>query len=188
MALRLFVALELAEEVRQAMRRRLVKLHQLAKARWVDPEKAHLTLCFLGATEERLLPELELALAPVFARHPPFRMRLHGGGTFPQGRPARVAWVAVRAPLVLQSLQRETAEACARVVGYEPERRPYHAHVTLARCNPPWPRRVVERFLLEVQGHWGEEVVVREGVLFESRLEPRGAHYLPRARFALEGS
>lgn len=188
MALRLFVALELSEEVRQGMRRRLVKLHQLTKARWVEPEKAHLTLVFLGSTGEELLPHLRSALAPVFSHRAPFPIRLHGGGTFPQGRPARVAWVGVKAPTALYELQREVASACADTLGREPEGRPFHAHVTLARCKPPWPRRIVERFHLEAQGHWGEELAVREGVLFESLTEPRGAVYVPRDRFPLEGS
>jgi RNA 2',3'-cyclic 3'-phosphodiesterase len=188
MGARLFVALELSEEIRHAMRRRLVKIHQLAKARWVDPDKAHITLYFLGDTEEELIPPLESSLAPVFARRKAFALRLHGGGTYPQGRPARVAWVGVKAPSELAELQREVVEACASALGRPPEKKAFSAHVTVARCQPPWPRRTVERYQREAQGHWGEELLVREGVLFESVLEPRGAVYTPRARFALEPS
>jgi len=52
--LRLFVAIELPEEVRAAMRRRLAKLRaQLPQSRWVDPDQAHLTLAFLGHHDEK---------------------------------------------------------------------------------------------------------------------------------------
>ncbi|HVS01544.1 MAG TPA: RNA 2',3'-cyclic phosphodiesterase [Thermoanaerobaculia bacterium] len=184
--MRLFVALELSDEARAVMRRRLGKLRSaLPRSRWVDPDQAHLTLLFLGNTEPQLLPRLDAELAAAFASHAPFAIRLHGGGTFPHGRPAHVAWVGVKAPPELAALQRSVVLACQAATGVDPEGRPYHAHVTLTRPNPPWRRQVVERFLQEVQGSWGEELVVRQGVLLESRLSPRGAQYLPQARFPL---
>ncbi|HEV8632276.1 MAG TPA: RNA 2',3'-cyclic phosphodiesterase [Thermoanaerobaculia bacterium] len=187
-SLRLFVAFDLPEEVRAAMRRRLAKLRaQLPRSRWVDPDQAHLTLVFLGHHPELRLPPLQAALADVFARYPPRALRLHGGGTFPQGRPARVAWVGVKAPPEMQPLQHDVTDAAAGVLDWEPEKRPFHPHVTLTRCNPTWPRAQVERFHSEVQGSWGEEFVALEGVLYRSRLSPRGAQYQALARLPLRG-
>jgi 2'-5' RNA ligase len=184
--LRLFVAFELPDEVRAAMRRRLGRLRSLLpQARWVDPDQAHLTLAFLGHHPEERLGFLADALRPVFGRYPPLAMRLHGGGTFPQGRPARVAWVGVRGPSELQPLQKDVADAAADALDWEPEKRPFHPHVTLTRCNPAWQRSLVERFHSEVQGAWGEEFVVGGGVLFRSRLSPRGAHHEALERFPM---
>ncbi len=185
-SLRLFVAFELPEEVRAAMRRRLARLRSLLpRARWVDPDQAHLTLVFLGHQPEERRALLATALTEVFARYPPLALRLHGGGTFPQGRPARVAWVGVRAPPELQPLQHDVADAAAGVLDWEPEKRPFHAHVTLTRCNPAWQRALVERYHSEVQGAWGEEMVAREGLLYRSRLSPRGAQHEVLERFPL---
>jgi 2'-5' RNA ligase len=184
--LRLFVAIELSEEVRAAMRRRLARLRSLLpQARWVDPDQAHLTLAFLGHHPQERLAPLRAALGEVFARYPAMPMRLHGGGTFPQGRPARVAWVGVKAPAGLPPMQHDVADAAASLLEWEPEKRPFHPHVTLTRCNPAWPRQLVERFHSEVQGPWGEEFVATEGVLYRSRLSPRGARYEALARFPL---
>lgn len=184
--LRLFVAFALPDEVRAAMRRRLARLRSLLpQARWVDPDHAHLTLAFLGhQPEERLAPLVD-ALRSTFARYPSLPLRLHGGGTFPQGRPARVAWVGVKAPPEMQPLQHDVADAAAGVLDWEPEKRPFHPHVTLTRCNPTWPRTLVERFHSEVQGSWGEEFVAAEGLLYRSRLSPRGAQYQVLERFPL---
>jgi RNA 2',3'-cyclic 3'-phosphodiesterase len=183
---RLFVALDLPEEVRAAMRRRLTRLRSLlAQSRWVDPDQAHLTLAFLGHHPEERVPALTAALAEVFARYPALPLRLHGGGTFPQGRPARVAWVGVKGPPELQPMQHDVADAAAAVLEWEPEKRSFHPHVTLTRCNPTWPRQLVERFQQEVQGSWGEEFVATEGVLYRSRLSPRGAQYQALARLPL---
>jgi 2'-5' RNA ligase len=187
-SLRLFVALPLPEEVRSAMRRRLSRLRSLLpQSRWVDPEQAHLTLAFLGHHAESSVAALGAALADVFARYPPMALRLHGGGTFPQGRPARVAWLGMKAPPELLTLQRDVADAAACVLRWEPEKRPFHPHVTLARCNPTWPRQLGERFQQEAQGPWGEEWTAGEGVLFRSRLSPRGAQYTALLRLPMRG-
>jgi 2'-5' RNA ligase len=184
--LRLFVAFDLPDEVRGAMRRRLARLRSLLpQSRWVDPEQAHLTLAFLGHHPEERLAALGAALAVVFARYPPLSLRLHGGGTFPQGRPARVAWVGVKGPPELPTMQSDVADAAAAALDWEPEKRGFHPHVTLARCSPTWPRQLVERFHQEAQGPWGEEFVASEGVLYRSRLSPRGAQYEALARLAL---
>jgi 2'-5' RNA ligase len=188
-SLRLFVAFALPEEVRAAMRRRLARLRSLLpQSRWVDPDNAHLTLAFLGHHPEAKLEPLAAALRSTFARYPALSLRLHGGGTFPQGRPARVAWVGVKAPPEMQPLQHDVADAAAGVLDWEPEKRPFHPHVTLTRCNPTWPRGQVERFHSEVQGSWGEEFVATEGVLYRSRLSPRGAQYEALVRFPLRSA
>jgi RNA 2',3'-cyclic 3'-phosphodiesterase len=184
--LRLFVAFDIPDEVRAVMRRRLAKLRaQLTQSRWVDPDHAHLTLAFLGHHPAARLATLAAGLREVFARYPAMALRLHSGGTFPPGRPARVAWVGLKAPAELSTLQHDVADAAAAALEWEPEKRPYHPHVTLARCNPAWPRRTAERFLGEVQGPWGEEWVAGEGVLYRSRLSPRGAHYEALERFPM---
>ncbi|HXT21351.1 MAG TPA: RNA 2',3'-cyclic phosphodiesterase [Thermoanaerobaculia bacterium] len=185
-SLRLFVAFALSDEVRVAMRRRLGRLRSLLpQARWVDPDNAHLTLAFLGHQPEAKVEPLTAALRDVFWRYPGLPLRLHGGGTFPQGRPARVAWVGVKGPPELLPLQHDVADAAASVLEWEPEKRPFHPHVTLTRCNPTWPRALVERFHSEVQGSWGEEFVATEGRLYRSRLSPRGAQYQVLERFPL---
>jgi len=187
--LRLFVAIALPEEVRAAMRRRLAKLRaQLPQSRWVDPDQAHLTLAFLGHHDEERREPLRAALAEVFARYPTMRLRLHGAGTFPQGRPARVAWVGVKGPAELLTLQHDVTDAAAGALEWEPEKRPFHPHVTLTRCNPTWPRTVVERFQLDAQGAWGEEFTAEAGVLFRSRLSPRGAQYEALAQLPLRAA
>jgi RNA 2',3'-cyclic 3'-phosphodiesterase len=68
-------------------------------------------------------------------------------------------------------------------LGYPPEERPYHPHVTLARCKAPTDLRTAVAAL-------GAEPVgpawmVDEVVLFESRTRREGAEYVERATFLL---
>jgi 2'-5' RNA ligase len=187
--MRLFVALEVAEAPRRDLRRRVDGVRdRLPRARWVDIENAHLTLVFLGDTAEADVPALAAGLRQAFARCPPLEMRLGSGGTFPPGRPARVAWVGVEAPPELAVLQEEVTRAAVKTIGHEPEERPYQPHVTLARCPDPWRRDAVEKFTTALTGPIGQPFVAEQGILFESKLSPKGARYRAVELFPLEGT
>ena len=176
--MRLFVALEVPEPPRRDLRRRLNGLRdRLPRARWVDLENVHLTLLFLGETAEAEIPALAAALRQAFARCPPLDLRLAGGGTFPPGRPARVAWVGVEAPEELMTLQEDVSRAAVETLGFEPEKRPYHPHFTLARCPDPWRREAIDKLKAALTGPIGPPFMADHGVLFESKLSPKGARY-----------
>lgn len=186
--MRLFVALEVPEVPRREVRRRLSTVRdRLPRAKWVDPENLHLTLVFLGEVEPARLPVLEERLAEAFAPFPPLDLRLEGGGTFPPGRPARVAWVGVDAPDDIVDLQRAVEKVAVETVGIEPEGRAYQPHVTLARCPDPWRRDAIEKFDHAFAGSIGPPFVAERGALVESRLAPGGARYKVVREFPLEG-
>lgn len=187
--MRLFVALEVPDPPRRDVRRRVDGVRdRLPRARWVDLDNVHLTLLFLGETAEVDVPALAAGLREAFSRCPPLEMRLVGGGTFPPGRPARVAWVGVEAPDELMTLQANVTRAAVEALGFEPEERPYHPHVTLARCPSPWRRDSIEKFMNAFTGPIGQPFVADHGILFESRLSPKGARYQAVEAFPMEGS
>ena len=186
--MRLFVALEVPEPSRRDLRRRLEGLRdRLPRARWVDLDNLHLTLLFLGETAEASVPALAAKLREAFARCPTLDLRLAGGGTFPPGRPARVAWVGVEAPPELMTLQADVTQAAVDSLGFEPEKRPYHPHATLARCPDPWRREAIDKFKTALTGPIGPPFVADHGVLFESKLSPKGARYRPVETFPMTG-
>jgi 2'-5' RNA ligase len=185
--LRLFVAVEVPEPPRRELRRRVDAVRdRLPRARWVGFDNVHLTLLFLGETAEADVPALAAGLREAFARCPPLDLRLEGGGTFPPGRPARVAWVGVEAPEALQTLQAEITRAAVETLGFEPEERGYHPHVTLARCPAPWRREAIDKFKNAFPGPVGPPFVADRGVLFESKLSPKGARYREVEVFPME--
>lgn len=186
MTVRLFLALDLPAEHRREIGGRADRLKgSLPAARWVPPEHLHLTLAFLGATEETAVPELVAAVAPAFAAGEPLDLRVSGAGTFPPERPARVAWVRIDGGPALLALQRRVAGAASGCLGLEPERRPFHPHVTLARPRRPWNRRASEELVRAFEGGVGDPFAVTEGVLYRSELSPRGARYTAVERFPL---
>jgi RNA 2',3'-cyclic 3'-phosphodiesterase len=191
--MRLFVALEVPEPVRREVRRRVAGLRdRLPRARWVDPDVLHLTLLFLGEVPPEQVAGLSGRLLRAFAPFPALPLRLSGAGTFPAGRPARVAWIGVEAPPAIVALQAEVARGAAEALGLEAaaaaDDRAYRAHVTLARCPSPWPRGAAEKFTAAFPAEIGPPFVATEGVLVESRLGPRGPRYRHLAELPLAGA
>lgn len=184
--MRLFVALDLPDELAQEVERHAAEARrELPRARWVKAESLHLTLGFLGERDAGDLPVLHEHLTPAFAGVTPFEMRLHQGGTFPPRRPARVAWIGVEAGDELPRLARRVQTALQRAVGFEPDRRGFSAHLTVARCKQPWRQREIERFQRHFRGDLGQPFEVVEGVLYESVLSPGGARYKALERYPL---
>lgn len=125
------------------------------QARAVHPADLHLTLVFLGALESDCLPGVESAAGRVSAA--PFRFVLNRLGYF--ARP-QVLWCGpdVPPPLLVRLVARLQSGLSA--CGFQPERRPYQPHLTLARNVriPPQPER-----------HDGIDWSVRDFVLASGR-------------------
>ena len=128
-AKRLFVSLDLPESVAQM----LVTLNpSVPGLRWLAADQIHLTLAFLGnvaaAAEEKLWANLRAI------QFTSFFLPLRGVGSFPaRGRP-KIIWIGVGRghPHLFQLHKRVTDAALA--AGIEADLRPWHPHITLARC------------------------------------------------------
>lgn len=186
--MRLFVAFEVPEPVRARIARRVEAVRsELPPARWVRSEAVHLTLVFLGEREAAAVAALDRGLTPVFRRHPPLELRPTVAGAFPPGRPPRVLWLGLESEDGLRELQRDVARTASGVFGEEPESRPFHPHLTLARPGSRWPRKALERWLGAFRPGEVETFRARHGTLMESRLTASGPRYLPLSEYPLEG-
>ncbi len=187
--MRLFVAIELPERLRTAVVDLGSRLRStLPKARWVKGANLHLTLVFLGEIDEPKLPRLASGLQSALAGRAPFQMQLQGSGCFPERGRARVAWLGFETCPEVVSLQGAIARALRASVGYEPERRPYRPHLTVARCSPPWPTVAARRWSQALEGELDEPFRVDSIALVRSRLSSAGAIYSNVHRFGLEGA
>jgi 2'-5' RNA ligase len=179
---RLFAALDLPEAARQELAgwgRRARRGN--ASVRLVDPEMLHLTLCFLGRRPLAELPALAQALAD--AAQPVGELELGAPLWLPPRRP-RVLAVEVHDGLgQLADLQGDVARMLSATSGWEPEKRRFRPHVTVARMREGTAPR--ERALepTPMLGFAGEALT-----LYRSRLAPSGATYEPLERVALAGA
>ncbi len=173
---RLFFALWPDDETRRelsALQRGLKR--RFPRARWIPPERLHLTLHFLGRLPlEQARRCRELARA---VRGERFELRLERLGCFP--RP-RVLWLGPsRVVAALQSLQEDLAGQLV-AVGYRMQFNTYRPHVTLARKVAALPQESLQPDGLPIA--WP----ARDFVLVESVDTPEGVAYRVVERYPLE--
>ena len=176
--MRLFAAIELPESIRAALLSAAADLRSALgdlDARWVEPEKLHLTVRFIGhVDDDRAAALIDRVRTPVAVR--PFEMRFGGWGVFPRSGPPRVIWVGVTegAPALVRI--HEELNARLRPLGYEAEQRPFSAHLTMARVRTG-KRGASVRPLVGAFSVPDLPCHVSHVTLFRSHLSPRGSRY-----------
>ena len=179
---RLFVALEVARPLRQAIRK---LQYGLRGARWLDEDDLHLTLAFIGEVDGSAQRRIETALGDVTT--PSFRMELHGLGHYPPRGVPRVLWTGASPKVELGALAQAVRRALGRA-GLILERRRFSPHVTIARFRRPPSRAGLERYLGTCSLFRTAPADVTSFHLFSSVLRPAGARYTMEAAFPLTGA
>ena len=154
-------------------------------ARWVRPGALHLTLKFLGELPPAVFDRVVEQLSRPLDGAVPLRLVPRGVGTFPSDRRARVVWAGLEgdvAPLARLALE---VEARVEAAGVARERRPFRPHLTLGRSTRLGGMGDVASLLGVESGFEASPFPVRELVLYESRLRPQGASYIPRLTLPL---
>lgn len=140
--LRLFIAVDPPADTRQRAAEIVARLRRCAApVTWIDPERLHLTLHFLGdGVPREALPDLCAALDAAAAACPPIDVAFTGVGAFPDIARPRVLWLDVQQGAEpLGRLHAALAERL-RGLGHRVEDRPFRPHLTLGRLRPPWQR------------------------------------------------
>ena len=181
--LRLFVALDLPDDIKQALAALRI---DIPGASWSQPANFHLTLKFLGdGIDEAGLPDLVAALRAV--RGPALTLALRGVGSFPPGdrHSPRVLWAALDAPPALGVLAGDVEQALTPL-GFPPEGYPFAPHLTLARLKSR-EGAAAAAFLTRHAALTSDPFTARAFHLYASLLSPDGATYRRQASFPLDG-
>jgi RNA 2',3'-cyclic 3'-phosphodiesterase len=186
--MRAFVAISVPKKQRDKIHRatRLVR-EQDYPVRWVEPERFHLTLKFLGQVRKEALPAVEGVLQRVAGTTGWFTMGFSGFGAFPTLRRPRVLWVGVDPSPALRCLKQDL-EWTLSELGFERETRAFHPHLTLGRApGDAGPGAFRGLDLLAAGIQFKGEVKVWKMDLMESFLSSSGPRYEIVSSFPLKG-
>jgi 2'-5' RNA ligase len=186
--MRLFVAVDLDDLARRAAARSIDRLRQIvqqtaprSRITWVEADRLHVTLRFLGEVDPERAGQVERRLAEPWPMQP-FAVELGRAGVFPVSGAPRVIWLAVNDGGGLLARLHEELEARLVPLGFEPEGRAFRAHLTLGRVREvpgaagAAVRSAVAQFAEGSAARW----IVGHVTLYESRLSPQGPDYIPR--------
>lgn len=152
----------------------------------VDPDHLHLTLNFLGETDEQQIPELAKIVREVAAAEVKQPLTLRGMGAFPRLDHPTVLWAGFQDSSLLIRLNDELATKCEGL-GFARERRAFHPHLTLARIRSRAPERLAEYVDARRECDFGT-ISASEIVLFRSDLQPSGPVYTSLETAQLQAS
>jgi 2'-5' RNA ligase len=186
---RLFVAVPLSEPARAAVADVVDAIRagepEGRGVRWVRLDGLHITLRFLGPTSEARVADVSAAVASAAAEVAPFSIRIAGADAFPPvGRP-RTLWLDLdRGVDELAALATRLDDALA-TSGWERERRPFRAHLTLARADGVRAGPATVAALRAAAAELAIESPIDRVVLFESITGSGRARYVERAEAVL---
>jgi RNA 2',3'-cyclic 3'-phosphodiesterase len=183
---KLFVALDLPDGVRRRIatwgRRELAD----PALRPVASESLHVTLAFLGWRPEKQIPRLAEVVAA--SRGPAPSLRLGQPVRRPERGRARLFALPVESPGTV-ALQAGLRDGLVAAELFEPEKRPFWPHVTVARVKREERGSKRPAPVSHLPGALPETLLRPFGgvriTLYRSEIQPQGAQYTPLAQVEL---
>ncbi|MFT4923428.1 MAG: 2'-5' RNA ligase [Haloarculaceae archaeon] len=156
---------------------------------FTDPGQAHVTLKFLGDTDEERLATLtdELAAAVDESGVDPFTAEIGGLGVFPHLDYISVVWIGVREGGEQLTRLHERIEERTVALGFDPEDHDFTPHATIARMEHAGGKDLVQDVVQNRDPDVGH-LTVEEVRLTESVLTSEGPEYSTVERFRLGNS
>jgi 2'-5' RNA ligase len=191
--IRTFLAVELGDDLRnqialtqQDLKHRLSReFSKGVRISWVHPPAIHLTIKFLGDTEEDLIEPIRQAVEQAIVGYGAIHIPIERLGLFPRLQQPRVLWVGPSeqweqsSDMKRLTVLHHAVEDCCQPFGFAPEDRPWSPHLTLARVKEG------ERYVGQAMANSGLMdrpitlglLAMRSIVLMKSELRPTGPVY-----------
>jgi RNA 2',3'-cyclic 3'-phosphodiesterase len=168
MSKRLFVAIDLPGSTRQLF----ADLNpHIPGVRWTAPDQMHLTLGFFGDVSEDVEIRLRQRLGAI--EFGAFFLPVIGVGAFSSKGAPKIIWIGIgKAHPHLFQIHKRVQEA-ALAAGIEPELRPWHPHITIARCRDV-SAQALRKFLQAHADFDAGMIRVEAFHLYSSNLTPAG--------------
>ncbi|OGP67159.1 MAG: 2'-5' RNA ligase [Deltaproteobacteria bacterium RBG_16_44_11] len=187
--IRAFLAVELSEEVLQAVDLLQAKLKKEIKGKisWTKSQGNHITLKFFGNIDKDDIKNICAVVEKQVALVLPLSLTIEKMGVFPDARRPRVLWLGATGDVEELTALQIKMESDFEGIGFERENRPFRAHLTLGRIKIPQETTGISESLSKYCNCTIGEFSCRELVLFQSKLTPQGAVYTKLKKFNFSG-
>lgn len=182
-SLRLFIAIDFSSGTIRKISTLELELQERLSAcpiRWVSPINLHLTLQFLGETNQGKIPVIIQALDSTAAVFDPFNVQLFSLGCFPSLKKPEVIWLGLNQEKALFNLA-ETLSAHLKPLGFSTNGK-FLPHLTLGRVNKNAGESEQKLIGEVLKAHQDVEIgqdEVEQIILYKSTLTPRCPIYTP---------
>lgn len=176
--MRAFIALDPSLPVRERLDELIRALaSRRSGVKWCKPDQIHVTLKFFGDLPDAAIQPVIAAVSDACAAFPPFPVTVRGAGSFGPRGAIRVVWAGVEELTgALGGLQRAIDEKLGPL-GFPPEARAFHPHLTLGRLRDPARDPALSQALQERGDFDGGRFLADRLALYSSVLSPAGPTY-----------
>jgi len=182
---RIFIALKVEPgDILLRMHSSLRSLLGNEKIKWVDPGNIHLTLAFLGDTDDDRIKIAGIMLKNTCSGFGEFDFTLAGTGIFKSYNDPKVIWIGIEESEKLRKLN-DIINTGLKDTGFKVEDRPFKPHLTFGRIRFVKDIDALRSALERYQNNPIQKVQVKEVILYESILKPTGPVYKPAGIFRL---
>jgi 2'-5' RNA ligase len=184
--IRTFVAIPLKNNAIISRQQTLLqKLLPGSRIKWVEPHNFHLTLKFIGDTEESSVNTINNTLEEIASGYPPFVLEYDRTGYFGSQHQPRVIWFGFRAHPLLSEIQQEIETVLVQY-GIRPDDKEYKPHLTIGRVKKIAEREAFSDFFRNQDMNIGEKLAVDAFQLIRSTLHSSGPVYTIIKEFKLK--
>ena len=155
------------------------------KIKWVEQKNIHITIKFLGETEERLIPDISQVLKNLAEATSSFSFHLAGLGVFGSSYNPRVIWTGIEPYDKLAALMKR-AHLDFESIGFQAGRQNLVPHLTLGRIKYLQDKVFFQKILDKMKGISSRPMSVKNLILYESILWPKGPEYYSIETFLLK--
>ena len=153
------------------------------KIKWVQHQNHHITLKFLGDTEDFFINSLCIILKKIAQNYHPFLLKLEQVGIFGKQKKPRVIWIGISENEEIRKLKEDIDEHLTEL-GFEKDPG-FSPHLTLGRIKNindfGLLAEVIEKYKTVVAGN----VEIDKFILYESVLKKTGPEYIEIEEFNL---
>ena len=174
---RLFIAIKIKPDavfLEQFREMKEVLKHEPVK--WVEEHNIHITLKFLGETNELLLPVIGKALDEVARSTKAFRFCLEGLGIFGSSYQPRVLWIGIKPYEKLAGLM-AAVHTALELQGFEKDRQNLVPHLTLGRIKFLNDKKLFQEVVDDFRDISSSPITAAGMILYESILKKEGPEY-----------
>ena len=154
------------------------------KIKWVNSDQFHITLFFLGDTDEEMIPRIRTQVGNLVDQFSSFYINLSGLGVFKNIHKPRVLWAGIYQYETMKEIK-EKIEKEMVALGFPADEREFKPHLTLARIKWLNDKENLKGLLEEYKDEDFQQVKINEIIYYESILKPRGPEYKLIEKFIL---
>ena len=145
---------------------------------WTIPGNWHITLFFLGSTDESAVSLLQQLIDESFNKIQTYQTNLCGVGVFPNTHNPKVLWLGLQDIEPVMSAYSKLGQSL-QLNGFSFDQKPLKPHLTIARVKRADNPFAFQSLLTEYQEAVFDRVNMNKVVLFESITTPTGPIYMP---------